>query len=63
VRTIATPKHKPGEKAPASGQYPLVGPRGGDQGREVTVVKNEPFPPTPKPGRGYGTPDKTKHKR
>jgi len=60
---MATPKFKPGEKAPSSGQYPLVGPRGGEQGREVTVVKGEPFPPTPKSGMGYGTPDNTKHKR
>ncbi|MBM3933954.1 MAG: YjzC family protein [SAR202 cluster bacterium] len=55
------PKYKPGQIAPDSGQYPVVGPRGGDQGREVTVVRGEPFPPTPKPGMGYGKPDKTKH--
>ena len=30
------PKFKPGEKAPVSGQYPVVGPRGGKQGTEVT---------------------------
>ena len=59
---MSTPKHKPGEIAQNSGQYPLVGPRGGDQGREVTVVKGERFPPTPEPGMGYGTPDLTKHK-
>ncbi|QNT75804.1 YjzC family protein [Dehalogenimonas etheniformans] len=53
--------HKPGEKAPDSGQYPVVGPRGGDRGTERTVTKGEPFPPTPKKGQGYGTPDKTKH--
>ena len=41
---------KPGEKAPASGQYVQRGPRGG-QGKEVTVVKDEPLPPTPRPGR------------
>lgn len=57
----STPKFRPGQKAPDSGQYPLLGPRGGDHG-EVTVVKGEPFPPTPKPGMGYGKPDKTKHK-
>jgi hypothetical protein len=56
------PKFRPGHKAPDSGQYPLLGPLGGNQGTEVTVVKGEPFPPTPKPGMGYGTPDKTKHK-
>lgn len=37
---------KPGNKAPASGQYGIVGPRGGQTGKEVTVVKGEPMPPT-----------------
>lgn len=55
--------YKPGEKVPVSGQYPVLGPRGGDQGTEVTVKKGVPFPPTPRPGMGYGTPDVTKHKR
>ena len=59
---MAKPLHKPGQIADDSGQYPLVGPRGGEQGREVTVVEEEPFPPTPKPGMGYGSPDKTTHK-
>lgn len=52
--------HKPGEKAGVSGQYPIVGPRGGDTGVERTVVRGERFPPTPGPGLGYGRPDKTK---
>jgi hypothetical protein len=52
--------HKPGETAKVSGQYPMVGPKGGDTGQEVTVVKGEPFPPTPKPNMGYGKPDKTR---
>ena len=54
---------KPGQKAPASGQYPVVGPKGGSQGTEVTVTKGEPMPPTPRPGMGYGKPDLTKHKK
>ena len=58
---MAKETHKPGEKAKDSGQYPIVGPRGGDTGKERTVTKEEPFPPTPKKGQGYGTPDKTKH--
>jgi len=53
-------QYKPGQTAPVSGQYPMVGPKGGDTGQEVTVVKGEPFPPTPKPNMGYGKPDKTK---
>jgi len=57
------PTYRPGEKAPVSGQYPVLGPRGGPQGTEVTVTRGEPFPPTPDKGMGYGKPDKTKHKR
>lgn len=53
---------KPGEKANQSGQYEIVGPRGGGTGKERTVVKNEPFPPTPKPGQGYKIVDPTKNK-
>jgi len=60
---MTAPDYKPGERAPRSGQYPLVGPRGGDQDREVTVTRGEPFPPTPAPGMGYGKPDVTRHKR
>lgn len=52
---------KPGEKAPASGQYGITGPRGG-KGPERTVVKGEPLPPTPKPGSSYTLVDKTKTK-
>lgn len=59
---MSTPKYKPGQPAPVSGQYPLQGPRGGDQGVEVTAVKGRPLPPTPEKGMGYGAPDKTKHK-
>lgn len=54
-------RHKPGEIAKESGQYPIIGPRGGKTGEERTVVKGEPFPPTPKLGQTYGKPDKTKH--
>lgn len=53
--------HKPGEIAERSGQYPIVGPRGGQTGEERTVTKGEPFPPTRKPGQRYGRPDLTKH--
>jgi hypothetical protein len=52
---------KPGEKAPASGQYEIVGPRGGRTGEERTVVRREPLPPTPKPGQGYKITDRTKN--
>jgi hypothetical protein len=52
---------KPGTPAKSSGQYELVGPRGGHTGREVTTVKGEPLPPTPSAGMGYVLVDPTKH--
>ena len=53
--------YKPGEKAPASGQYGIVGPRGGKTNTERTVTKGEPLPPTPKPGQTYVIKDRTKN--
>ena len=55
------PTLKPGERAPASGQYQQVGPRGAVP-REVTVVKREPLPPAPKKGMSYKLIDRTKNK-
>ena len=54
--------HKPGQKAPESGQYGIVGPKGGKTGTEVTVTKGKTLPPTPKSGQGLILVDKTKHK-
>lgn len=54
------PQYRPGQTVPVSGQYPVLGPRGGRTGDEVTSVRGEPFPPTPKPGMGYGKPDRTR---
>jgi hypothetical protein len=51
---------KPGQRAPASGQYRQVGPRGAT-GKEVTVVKREPMPPTDKRGTTYKLVDRTKN--
>lgn len=56
------PTHKPGQKSDRSGQYGIVGPRGGDTGIERTVVKGEPFPPTRQPGQKYILKDPTKTK-
>ena len=53
---------KPGNKAPASGQYSVVGPRCGRINHEVTVVKGEPLPPTKKPGQSYIMVDPTNNK-
>lgn len=57
-----TKKIKPGERAPVSGQYEIVGPRGGHTGKERTVVKGEPMPPTPGAGQSYEISDRTKNK-
>jgi hypothetical protein len=38
---------KPGQKAPASGIYEAVGPRGGRTGEQIDIVRGEPLPPTP----------------
>ena len=58
---MAGKTYRPGEKAPASGQYQIIGPRGG-KGPERTVVRREPLPPTPKPGQGYRIVDRTNNK-
>ena len=52
---------RPGQKAPASGQYGQVGPRGG-KGREVTAVKGKPLPPTTTQGATYKLVDPSKNK-
>lgn len=54
--------YKPGQPAPASAQYGIIGPRGGDTGQERTVVQNEPLPPTPQPGQRYVINDRTRNK-
>ncbi len=58
-----TPKKglKPGTKAPRSGQYQEIGPRGG-KGKEVTSVRGEPLPPAPQKGTTYKLVDATKNK-
>jgi transcriptional regulator with XRE-family HTH domain len=43
---------RPGQIAPQSGQYQQIGSRGG-RGKEVTVVRGEPLPPTPNKGMTY----------
>lgn len=52
---------KPGDKAPASGQYEIVGPRGGGTGKERTVTRGEPLPPTPESGQSYRIVDRTRN--
>jgi hypothetical protein len=45
--------YKPGQIAPRSGEYEIRGPRGGHTGKERTVVKGEPFPPTRQSNERY----------
>ena len=55
-------KLKPGNITPTSGQYELVGPRGGRTGNEVTSTQGHRLPPTPNVGQRYVLVDPTKHK-
>ena len=52
---------KPGTPAPASGQYEIIGQRGGHTGTERTATRGEPLPPTPEPGQTYRLVDRTKN--
>jgi transcriptional regulator with XRE-family HTH domain len=52
---------RPGQIAPQSGQYQQIGPRGG-RGKEVTVVRGEPLPPTPNKSMSYILIDPVKRK-
>jgi hypothetical protein len=49
---------KPGEVAPVSAQYKNI-----KTNQEVTVVKGERLPPTPKKNQVYTVSDITKHKK
>ena len=51
---------RPGQRAPKSGQYQQIGPRGG-RGPEVTSVRGEPLPPAQLRGATYKLVDPTKH--
>ncbi|MDQ3499752.1 MAG: YjzC family protein [Actinomycetota bacterium] len=53
--------YRPGEKAPASGQYEIVGPRGGGTGKERTAIQGKPLPPTPQPRQQYRIADRTRN--
>jgi len=55
--------YKSGQEAPRSGQYAIIGRQGGNTNQERTVVKGEPFPPTPKAGMSYKLVDPTKSGR
>jgi hypothetical protein len=55
-------KLKSGQAVPQSGQYEIIGSRGGRTGAEITGVKGKTLPPTPEAGQGYRLVDRTKHK-
>jgi hypothetical protein len=44
---------RPGQLAPKSGIYDMLGPRGGHTGEQVVSTHSKPLPPTPKPGQSY----------
>lgn len=52
---------KPGQKALVSGQYEIIGRGNARTGKERTVTRGEPLPPTPRKGQRYRLVDKTKH--
>lgn len=57
---MAQKLYKPGEKAKTSGQYEIIGSRGGRTGEEITAVRTKPFPPTKAKGQRFILVDKTK---
>lgn len=54
---------RPGQPCPVSGQYAVVGPRGGRVPGEVTSTYGKPMPPTPRPNQHYVLVDATQHRR
>lgn len=53
--------YRPGQQIPKSGQYEIVGPRGGRTGVERTNVAGKTFGPTRRPGELYILVDPTRH--
>lgn len=58
---MASSPLKPGQPAPASAQYEIIGSRGGHTGQERTVPRGTTLPPTPKPGQSYVIADRTRN--
>jgi hypothetical protein len=58
-----TKTSKPGQTIPRSGLYDIIGPRGGDTGKQITAVKGKTFPPQKRDGITYRLTDPAKHKR
>lgn len=65
VRKMSTKEKQtvsPGNKVPKSGQYMLVGPRGGKKNHETALVKGKTVPPTPQQGQHWELTDATNNK-
>ena len=61
---MTDPLYSSGQTTPESGQYEIVGPRGGSRGgTEVTSVEGKPLPPVPEAGLKLKLVDETKHKK
>jgi len=45
--------HRPGEYAPRTGRYEIIGPKGARTGNIREISRGEPLPPTPKPGQRF----------
>lgn len=54
-------RFEPGERAPLSSQYGIVGTRGRDTGKDRTAVRSVPLPTTPASGQSYEISDLTKN--
>ena len=44
---------RPGEKAPVSGKFEIIGPQGTPTGQVRYVTAGDPMPPTPGAGHSY----------
>jgi hypothetical protein len=54
-------KFSTGQRADKSGQYQVIGPRGGVKNVEITMIKGNVFPPHPE-GTSFVLVDSTKNK-
>ena len=52
---------KPGNIAPVSAQYAVIGPKGGKTGKEIQSTKGHPLPPSDKAGSTYKIVDTVKN--
>ena len=52
MKTTKKSDFTPGQTAPKSGEWAIIGPRGG-RGPERTLTKGATFPPTPVKGSTY----------